>query len=162
MDVATDLVTVLEDEIHVGENLLHNLFSQREAILAWDSSALLARLAEKESLLSSLNTFEAQRQNLMAHLPCASNEKKLALNALLVQLPAGPERAALSQLQPRVAEIYRRLRTEEKHLVSLLSNLLDHLREMLNSLSRSPIHLYGKSGVPSPLRSESGLIEGKV
>ena len=32
MDAVKDLVVVLEDEVRVGEDLLHNLFAQRNAI----------------------------------------------------------------------------------------------------------------------------------
>ena len=158
----TDLVTVLEDEIQVGESLLHNLGAQRQAILAWDSFALLARLAEKEILLGSLSDLETRQQELFAHLPCALNEEQRALPTVLAQLSAGPEQVALSQLQPRVVEIYQRLRTEEKHLAGLLNNLLDHMRGMLTSLAQSPVHLYSKSGTASSPRLESSLIQGKA
>jgi hypothetical protein len=43
-----------------------------------------------------------------------------------------------------------------------MENLLGHLGEALSPLSHSPVRLYGKKGVPTPPRPQSGLMQGKI
>jgi len=162
MDAVKDLVVVLEDEVRVGEDLLHNLFAQHNAILAWNASVLLERLTEKELLLYRLANIEAQQKELTTRVADLPAGQELSLTELLVRLPATPEREALKSLRDRAGKVYGRVQTEERHLAGLLENLLGHMREMLSPLSHTPVHLYGRSGTTSLSRPASGLIQGKA
>jgi hypothetical protein len=162
MNSVLDLVATIEDEVQVGEQLLDNLSAQRKAILAWNASTLLERLTEKELLLYKLEALATRQQALMGFPGYPSAEQQGSLSVLIEQLPAGPERTVLSDLQSRVWEIYKRLRAEEQKLVSLLENLLGHMQAVLASLAQAPVHVYGRNGTPAALRPESELIQGKV
>jgi hypothetical protein len=100
-ELVRQLIAVLEEEVRVGEKLLHNLAAQREAILSWDSSALLERVEEKEVLVRKLGAMEERRQEIMAHLPCARVEKNLSLRELLAHLSL-QDRKSLEQEELRV------------------------------------------------------------
>lgn len=157
-----DLVTVMEEEVQVGEELLHNLAAQRAAILSWDASTLLLRVEEREAILRRLSALEERRQRIVLDLPCLSPSQGPSLRALLARLPEGPETITLRRLQQQILDLYSRLRAAEKRVVALMDTLLGHLREALACFCYSPLHLYGKKGATTYGRPASGLIQGKA
>lgn len=156
-----ELSGVIEEQIRAGEDLLRNLASQREAILAWDVSALMGRIEERESRLESLAVLEQRRREVVEGLVGGAG-KNLSLKDLLERFPCEPETAKLAYLRIRAREVYARLQDEEKRLVDLTENLLGHLREALRPLSEGSVHLYGDKGTAGPRRPAAGLIQGKV
>ena len=68
----------------------------------------------------------------------------------------------LGYLWHQAREIYSRLQQEEKRLMSLMGNLLEHFREALGLLSHPPVRLYGKRGTFTSPRPKSGLVQGKI
>ncbi len=162
MDPLKELVTVMEEEVQVGEELIHNLAAQKEAVLYWDSSKLLERIEEKEVLIRRPDAMEKRRQVIVTRLPGSGNGNNLSLNQLLSQLPPGQLTTRLGSLQIEARHIYGRLRLEEKGLVNLMENILAHIREALDPLSRPAVHLYEKKGTMAQSRPESGLVRGKI
>jgi len=166
MSTLTELIAVLEEEVQVGEELLLNLAAQKEAILAWDSSALLRHIEEKELLVRRLGTMEQGREETVCRLLHAhglpSYEKTSALKALLAQLPHTLQTATLDHLQQRAWQIYSRLRAEEKYLTSLMGTLLGHITEALHSFTPSSFSLYGEKGTLTSSRPAPGLVQEKI
>lgn len=156
-----NLSEVIEKETALGEELLHNLAAQREAILSWDICALLSRIEEKEAELRSLGALEECREHIVEEL-CGSAEKTPSLQEILHEPPFRPETARLASLRLRAQEIYTRLRLEERRLQGLMETLLTHLQEALRTLSQPAVHLYAQKGVADLQRPSSGFIQGKV
>ncbi len=167
MTMLTQLITILEDEVQLGELLLHNLAAQKESILAWNSSTLLIHIEEKEHLVRKLAEMEEKRQTsvrrlLRAHGALDADDTP-ALKTLLAQLPPTPHTAALEHLQQRTWKIYNRLRAGEKQLTSLMGILLNHISEALGSLTPPPrMTLYGEKGVLTAGRPAPGFLQEKV
>lgn len=167
MTMLTKLIAILEDEVQVGELLLHNLAAQKKAILAWNSSTLLIHLEEKEHLVRKLAEMEEKRQTSVRQLLRAYGapdaEGAPALKTLLAQLPPTPQAATLEHLQQRAWKIYSRLRAGEKQLTSLMGTLLNHIGEALGSLTPpARMTLYGEKGVLTALRPAPGFLQEKV
>ena len=162
MNELNDLISVVEDEVQVGEQLCHNLAAQKEAILSWDSSALLERVEEKEALIRKLGGMEQRRQGIAAQLLHSDITENPSLRALLARLPSGPGTVQLGSLQSHAWVLYNRIRLEEKRLVTLMDYILVNIREALSPLSQPIVHLYGKKGALTQPRPESGLIKGKI
>ena len=167
MATLADLLTVLEDEVQLGETLLRNLNAQKAAIVAWDSSALLLHVEEKEHLVHQLAERErkrsaAVRQLLEAYnLPAADDVP--SLKALLAQLPATPQRATLEHLQHRAWQIYSRLRAGEKYLTTLMGMLLTHIGEALGAVTRpTSITTYGERGTLAAARPIPGFVQEEI
>jgi hypothetical protein len=166
MDVLTELTTVLEEQVGVGEALLLNLAAQQEAILAWDSTALLRQVEEKEQLVRQLTSLEEKRQAVVRRLLCARglpvSGNIPALKELLAQLPPTPQVGMLDHLQRRAWQIYSRLRAGEKKLTSLMGILLGHISEALGSLTPPQVPLYGEKGSLTTSRPAPGLVQEKI
>jgi hypothetical protein len=161
------LIAILEDEVQLGETLLHNLTAQKEAILAWNSSALLTHVEEKEHLVRQLAELDEKRQDAVRQLfrvhGLSDVDGAPALKTLLTQLPPIPQKAALDYLHHRAWKIYGRLRAGEKHLTSLMGILLNHIGEALGSLTPpSRTALYGEKGLLTAARPDPGFVQEKV
>jgi hypothetical protein len=167
MATLADLLTILADEVQLGETLLHNLNAQKTAIVAWDSSALLLHVEEKERLVRQLAESELKRSDTVRQLLEASGlpaaDGVPSLKTLLAQLPATPQRAMLDYLQHRAWQIYSRLRAEEKHLMTLMGMLLTHIGEALGSVTRpASITTYGEKGTLFAARPNPGFVQEKI
>ena len=167
MTTFSALAAVLEGEVELGETLLHNLAAQKEAILEWDSSALLAQVEKKEHLLRLLAEMETQRQEIVHSLLLTHGvemgDEPPSLKVLLARLPSVPQAATLAHLQQRTWQIYTRLRAGEKHLASLMGILLNHIGEALGLLTPPPAtSVYGGNGSLTVIRPEPGLMREKI
>jgi hypothetical protein len=157
----SNLTSVIEEEILLGQELLDNLGGQRKAILSWDVAALMQWIQDREPRVRRVAALEETRRQVLARLIGAADASP-SLKELLAGLPQEPETARLSQLQNRIRDIYGRLRDEESRLLELMQNLLEPLREALRPLSLCPAPVYGENGTTSRVRPASGLIEGKA
>lgn len=168
MATFAELITVLENEVELGETLLLNLAAQKEAILAWDSATLLSHVEKKERLVRLLADLEGQRLETVCQLfheykLSMDGADSLTLKGLLAQSPPTPQTAALAYLQQRTWKIYSQLRTGEKHLTSLMGILLNHIGEALHSLTPPPqISIYGGNGALAAVRPRPGIVQEKV
>jgi flagellar biosynthesis/type III secretory pathway chaperone len=167
MTTPAQLIAILEDEVQLGETLLHNLAAQKEAILAWNSSKLLIHVEEKEHLVRKLAEMEEKRQTAVRQLLRAHGvqdaDETPSLKILLTQFPPTPHTAALEHLQQRAWKIYSQLRAEEKQLTSLMSILLNHISEALGSLTPpARMTLYGEKGIVAAARPDPGFVQEKV
>ena len=81
-----DLVTTIETELQIGEQLLHNLATQKVAVLQWNAAKLLEGLSEKELVLHQLQAAATQQSEFLSHSECASQERPSRLLELLVFL----------------------------------------------------------------------------
>ena len=158
----TDLAALIGDEISVGRDLLENLSAQRQAILDWKISSLIERIESRESLLSSLSALERRRREIAGRLGGADNAT-ISLTEILCRFCAADQAGELQRLQDEARRTYTRLQAEEKSLLNLMENLLQHIREALSPLTRSDVRLYGEQGMPdSVTHASSGLIQGKI
>ncbi len=167
MTTLAELLAVFEDEVQLGETLLSNMNAQKEAILDWNSSALLLHVEEKERLVRQLATLEHKQQHIVRQLlgehglPKADGAS--ALKLLLTNLPATPQRATLGHVQQRAWQVYSRLRAGEKHLTTLMGMLLTHIGEALDVVTRPPtMSTYGGKGVLTASRPDPGFVQEKI
>jgi len=167
MTTFSELIAVLENEVELGESLLQNLATQKEAILAWDSTALLLHVEKKEHLVHLLGEMETQRQEIVRALLFAhgisTEDECPSLKVLLSRLPSTPQTTVLAQLQGRTWEIYSRLRAGEKHLANLMGMLLNHIEEALGSLMPPQrMSMYGGNGALAVVHPEPGIVREKI
>jgi hypothetical protein len=156
----TELVSVLEDEVKIGEELYRNLEAQKKAIVAWDVESLLEQIDAKEPWLRSLSQLEKKRSEVLARMSSANAQ--ITLRQIIATLPReGNEYVLLEQLRERTRKVFTRLNAEERSLQELMQSLLAHMQDALNSLT-DPVPVYSETGItPSP-RAQSGLLHGKV
>ena len=156
----TELVSVLEDEVKIGEELYRNLEAQKKAIVAWDVESLLKQIDAKEPWLRSLNQLEKKRSEVLARMSSANAQ--ITLRQIIAKLPQEcNEYVLLDQLRERTRKVFTRLNAEERSLQELMQSLLAHMQDALNSLT-DPVPVYSESGITSSPRSQSGLLHGKV
>lgn len=157
-----ELIAVIQEELALGEKLLVNLDGQRKAILSWSITDLMHQIEAREPLLRSLAELEASRHQTMArfsHLP----DEKPSLKEIIGRFPESErEIVSLRHLQSRLQDVYFRLQAEEKALLALMGNLLEHIREALHPLGLPSVSLYGENGTTVPQHPASGLIQGKA
>lgn len=158
----TELVTTIETELHLGEQLMQNLAAQKAAILNWNATRLLEGLSEKELLLHRLQATTTQQSQMLSHSECSSREQQPRLLDWVAQLPTGPEKSAILQLQLRVCDLYTTLHSEEHKLVSLLETMLGHTQEMLHTFEPASVSVYGRSGTTSTSHPEPELLQEKA
>ena len=156
----SELAAVIGEEISLGQDLLDNLSAQRKAILTWKISALIERIENREALLCSLGAVEQKRLKIVADL--GGENVKLSLQEILGRASPGAQVSELLRLREQARQMYTRLQAEERSLLSLMENLLDHVREALRPLSAPEVRLYGEQGTSAASRASSGLIEGKI
>jgi hypothetical protein len=156
----TELAAAIGEEISLGQDLLDNLSAQRKAILGWEISTLIERIESREALLLNLGAVEEKRQRITSQL--SGEEPNLSLQAILGRASSAEQATELSRLREQARRIYAQLQAEEKSLLSLMENLLGHIREALSPLTLPEVHLYGEQGVAGLSRSSSGLIQGKI
>ena len=157
----TELVSVLENEIAVGEELYRNLEAQKKAILSWDIGHLLEQIEAKEPWLRSLSQLEEKRSNVLRRI--SSTTAAMTLRQIIAMLPQeGPEGALLDKLRERTRKVFAHLHAEEQSLHKLMQSLLAHIQAAFSSLTPPLAPVYSESGITSPLKSRSGLLHGKV
>jgi flagellar biosynthesis/type III secretory pathway chaperone len=157
----TELVSIIEEEISVAEELQRNLAEQQKALLAWDVAALLYQVEAREPWLRSLGELERRRHRVMKEItPYLSS---MTLRELISKVPLGaPEHDRLSKLRDGARKAFTRLQAEERHVHGLIENLLAHIQEALSPLGQSDISLYGETGVATPRSRRPGLMLGKA
>jgi hypothetical protein len=155
-----DLAAILEDEVRLGRQLLHNLEAQKSAVLAWDAAALITDLEEMEVLAGRLDSAEKNRRDIVATV--LYSEANLSLGELLARIPPGPFRSKLGSLRHEAREVYGRLAREEKSLLALVQSLAGCLQQAFDGLSHRQAGLYGECGALAPPSRESKLVEAKI
>jgi len=156
-----ELVSILEDEIKVGEELYRNLEAQRKAIVMWDITNLLDQIAARETWLRSLNRLEEKRREIIKEF--SSTNAPITFRQIIDTLPdGGSERALFAQLRERARKIFVRLHAEERNLFDLMRNLWSHIQEALSPPTESLGSVYSKSGVTLPTGTRSSLLRGKA
>jgi hypothetical protein len=156
----TELVSVLEEEIAVGEELHRNLEAQKTAIVAWDIVNLLEQIDAKEPWLRSLGQLEERRSLVLRRI--APADVPITLRQIIANLPQeGSDRAFLDRLGERTRKVFTRLDAEERDLRELMQSLLGHIQDALSSLTE-PLPVYSESGITPPARALSGLLHGKA
>ncbi|HTN69808.1 MAG TPA: flagellar protein FlgN [Methylomirabilota bacterium] len=157
----TGLVSVLENEIAVGEELYRNLEAQKKAIIAWDLANLLGQIEAKEPWLRSLSQLEEKRREILKGI--GATNSPITLRQIIAKLPqGGSESARLDSLRERTQRIFTRLHAEEQNLHELMRNVLAHIQEALGSLAHPLDSVYSKSGVALPTGTRSSLLHGKA
>jgi hypothetical protein len=153
----TELAAAIGEEISLGRDLLDNLSAQRKAILGWEISTLIERIESRAALLLNLGAVEEKRQRIVSRL--SGEEANLSLQAILGRASSAAEATELSRLGEQARRTYMQLQAEEKSLLSLMENLLGHIREALSPLTLPEVRLYGNTASARP---SSGLIQGKI
>lgn len=152
-----ELAAAIGEEISLGQDLLDNLSAQRKAILGWEISTLIERIESREALLLNLGAVEEKRQRIVSQF--GGEEAHLSLQAILGRASSDAQATELSRLGGQARRTYTQLQAEEKSLLSLMENLLGHIREALSPLTLPEVRLYGNTAAP---RSSSGLLQGKI
>jgi hypothetical protein len=159
--VLNELAEVLEEEIAVGGELLHNLAAQRQALVAWDMETLLARIEAREAWIRALGELEARRIGILD----AQVASKRAVNLSQLIVACGEDLLARQRLQAvrsRARETFLRLQADERDLNGLMENLQSHLQEALKPLVCSSVPLYGDTGAAAPQFSLPALLHSKA
>ncbi|MGH8514777.1 MAG: flagellar export chaperone FlgN [Gammaproteobacteria bacterium] len=156
----TELAAAIGEEISLGQDLLDNLSAQRKAILGWEISTLIERIESREALLLNLGAVEEKRQRIVSRL--GGEEANPSLQGILGRASSAAEATELGRLREQARRIYVQLQAEEKSLLSLMENLLGHIREALSPLILPEVRLYGEQGAAGSSRPSSGLIQGKI
>ncbi len=159
MQDLAELTSVIGQEIALGRDLLDNLSAQRRAILEWKIASLIERIENRDTLLSNLGAVEQRRNQIVGRL-AGAEDARLSLQEILRRAQPSAEAGELARLREQARELYTRLQTEEKNLLGLMENLLQHIREALSPLTRPEVILYG--GYSAAARASSGLIQGKI
>lgn len=156
-----DLTAILEEEIAVGDELRLNLAAQRQALVAWDMEALIARIEAREAWIRSLSELEARRARIVDAQ--AGSNTPVTLSQLITACPEGlPARQRLQSIRARARETFSRLQVDERDLNTLMENLQSHLHEALKPLACPSVPLYGDTGAAAPQRPSSALIRSKA
>lgn len=156
-----ELISVLENEISVGEELSRNIDAQKQAIIEWDIVKLLEQIEAREPWLRSLSRLEERRCEIVQHL--GSRSASTTLRQIIAALPqGGSERIRFAQLREQIDKVFTRVRAEERSVHELLRTLLAHIQEALSVLTPPHVPVYSENGVTLPLRTKSGLIRSKV
>jgi hypothetical protein len=155
----SQLASVIGEEIALGRDLLDNLAAQRQAILDWKIASLIERIESRETLLSNLGAVEQRRKQLVVRL-AGTEDARSSLQEILYRVQPSAEAGELARLGGEARDLYTRLQTEEKSLLGLMENLLQHIHEALDPLTRPEVTLYGGSSASA--RAPSGLIQGKI
>jgi hypothetical protein len=153
----TELAAAIGEEISLGQDLLDNLSAQRKAILGWEISTLIERIESREALLLNLGAVEEKRQRIVSRL--GGEEANPSLQGILGRASSAAEATELGRLREQARRTYTQLQAEEKSLLSLMENLLGHIREALSPLTLPEVRLYGNTAAP---RASSGLLQGKI
>jgi hypothetical protein len=157
----SELMTILEEEIVVGEALQHNLEEQKKAVLTWDAVTLWQQIDAREPWLRQLAALEERRQGILKEM--TSHLNPMTLGELIAGFPAGvPERDRLRQLQDGARRIFSRLRREEHYLHGLMENLQAHIQEAMGATPPTAVPLYSETGATLPSCSSLGMIRGKA
>ena len=156
-----DLAAVLEEEIAVGDELRLNLAAQRQAVVAWDMDALIARIAAREAWIRSLSELEARRVRIVEAQ--GTPDYPVTLSQFIMACPEDlPTHQRLQSARARARETFSRLQADERDLNVLMENLQTHLHEALKPLAGPSLPLYGDTGATTPLRPSSALIRNKA
>jgi hypothetical protein len=156
----TELAAAIGEEISLGQDLLDNLSAQRKAILGWEISTLIERIESREALLLNLGAVEERRQRITSRL--GGEEPNPSLQAILGRASSAEQANDLSRLREQARRTYTELQAEEKSLLGLMENLLDHIRGALSPLTLPEVRLYGEQRASGSSRLSSGLIQGKI
>ena len=156
-----ELVSVLEEEIAVGEKLARNLDAQRQAIAAWHAAALLEDLEVREIELKSLALLEHRRLELLAKASSAG--EPVTLRWIIAGLAADDgQRLVLSNLRDRIRGLFTRLSAEEKMLRKLMENLLSHIQDALLAFPEPGRPIYDGTGLARTPDDRLGLYHNKA
>ena len=157
----TDLVTVLEEEIALGEELKRNLGEQKSALIAWDIGTLIARIEARAPWLRTLAKLEERRQSLLSH--GEAQDKPITLSRVIAECHAqSPIREQLKSAQGRACALFKRLEAEEHNLNRLMQDLYSHIESALCSLAGPANSRYGISGSPESQRAPSALLHHRA
>lgn len=159
-DIA-ELVVILENELSMGEELLHNLEAQKNAILQWDIVDLLEQIRAREVSLRSLTELETKRSEVVKSINFRS--LTVTLRQIIATLPHNSsERARLVQLRDETSKVFNRLHSEERSLHDFMKALLAHIQETFKSLAPALVPVYSESGAPQHQTTKPGLLHSKV
>ena len=156
-----ELLSVLENEVLVGEELSRNLEAQKNAIVEWDIAKLLEQIDAREPWLRSLDQLEEKRCEIVKRI--GSHSASITLRQIIAALPQeGSERVRLGQLREHTWKVFTRVRAEEHSLHELMRTLLAHIQQALSSLTLPLVPVYSENGVTLSPKTKSGLLRSKV
>ncbi|MBI3067017.1 MAG: flagellar export chaperone FlgN [Deltaproteobacteria bacterium] len=157
----TELESILDQAIAVGDELNRNLETQRRALLAWDVVSLLLAIEGREPWLRLLTQLEEKRIAVLKQVEPAG--APATLRELIDQLPADQaERDRWRDLHERGRALFSRLHAEERDFNALMENLASHINEALGFLTRPAVPLYGETGATDLQTPSSVLIHRQV
>jgi FlgN protein len=155
-----ELVSVLNQEIAIGEKLARNLDAQRQAIIDWDAARLLEQVEARELDVKSLAVLEERRRELL--LNASATGEPVTLRRIMSALSDDQQRLALSNLRERIRQIFTRLSAEEGMLRKLMDSLLTHIQNALAAFPEPRRAMYDESGLARDPADRYGLYHNKA
>jgi hypothetical protein len=157
-----ELVSVLEEEIALGEELMRNLDIQKQAILNWDAAKLLESVDQRERRIKLLALLEDRRRKLLDAASSRAGETG-NLRGIIGQIAQDdPKRLAVSQLRERTRQVFTRLTAEEGTLRKLMETLLGHIQDALVAFPQITGAMYDDSGLAHVSEDRFGLYQTKA
>jgi hypothetical protein len=157
----TDLIALLEEEIAVGERLLLNLATQREALVAWNMQKLLSEMDAREASIRALNELETRRLNLLQTQE--TGNCPFTLGQLIGRCrESSPARHRLESVRTKARAIFSRLQKDDRDLNGLMKTLQTHLHEALKPLACPAVPLYDESGAALRQRPSTAIMHSKA
>jgi hypothetical protein len=156
----SQLFSLLENELSVGEGLTQNLKAQKQAILDWDIVKLLEEINVRESWLRSMRELEEKRCEIIRRV--SPPNSAMTLRQIIATLPEEPKRVSFDQLRERMRKVFTSLELEERKLHELMEGLLAHIQEGLNVLAPTAVPVYSENGIPPSSYNKSSLLHGKA
>jgi flagellar biosynthesis/type III secretory pathway chaperone len=154
MDHVRELVTVLQAETTVYQDLLAAAIREREDVRMSRAEAVRSVAAEREDLFDRLQSLEARRCRLVETLAaaCACRPEEVTVSRLAARLPDGL-RAQLVRCRDELVEVTERFRLENRRTALLL----EHAGELLQSSYRVLKGLAARCG---PVYRRGGQVQG--
>lgn len=155
------LADVLAEEVAVGEALCRNIEAQKNALVAWNITELLAQIEAREPWLRSLGELEQRRCRIVEQSGVKSDRP--ILRQVIEKLPTGaPERALLMRLREQARQVFSRVQADELHLNGLMAQIVGLMQEALSPLVQTAAPTYGETGAAERQRPASALLQSKA
>lgn len=157
----SQLCSVLEAELTVGQKLAANLEALKNAIVTWDIERLLLEIDARQPAIDTLVELETRRNEILCNLDGVAIGS--GLRAIIDSMASdAPERQRLIELRDKNRHTFIRLHAQEHSLIGLMENLLAHIHDALTPLLQGGAPLYGDTGAARLPGAAAALIHSKA
>lgn len=154
-----ELMSVLDEELTIGEQLLEVTQRERDVLVRVDVGSLQRLVPEKEVIVERLAEAEARRHSLMAgQFPYG--RMHFNWNAFAESLPESV-RPAVTERRQKLRELAERLSRANKLNASLIEQMLEHNQAFLRFLvgASTDNSTYSRKGIQAIKKQERNLFD---